>query len=365
MSAALAAGVVEEELGLPPERAFARWDPQPIAAASIGQVHRAITLDGRAVAVKVQYPGIAETMAADLANVSLLRRMLRVTAPSQDVDALVAELRDRVLEELDYRLEADNQRLLAAYYQGHPTIHIPEIIGELSGRRVVTSELSGGARFAELANWSQEERDLAAETIYRFVFRSLYEVHAFNGDPHPGNYLFHGGGRVTFLDFGLVKHFTPDELRPLMALARNLCVENKPEAFRRSLEDAGFLRPLAPLSTEMIVDHLGVFYATIREPGRLTITPDYASTVVRRFFDLRNPVAEYVSIPQSYVILQRINLGLFALLGDLTATADWRAIAEEIWPFVRGPASTPLGEAEVAWRAARGQPAGLRPTPPT
>jgi predicted unusual protein kinase regulating ubiquinone biosynthesis (AarF/ABC1/UbiB family) len=365
MSAGLAAGVVEEELGLPPERVFARWDPQPIAAASIGQVHRAITLDGRTVAVKVQYPGIAETMAADLANVSLLRRMLRVTAPSQDVEALIAELRDRVLEELDYRLEADNQRLLAAYYRGHPTIHIPEVIGELSGRRVVTSELSGGARFAELAGWPQEERDLAAETIYRFVFRSLYEVHAFNGDPHPGNYLFHGGGRVTFLDFGLVKHFTPDELQPLMALARNLCVENKPEAFRRSLEDAGFLRPLAPLSTETIVDHLGVFYATIREPGRLTITPDYASTVVRRFFDLRSPVAEYVSIPQSYVILQRINLGLFALLGDLTATADWRAIAEEIWPFVRGPASTPLGEAEAVWRAGRGQPAGLRPTPPT
>jgi predicted unusual protein kinase regulating ubiquinone biosynthesis (AarF/ABC1/UbiB family) len=365
MSAALAAAVVEEELGLPPERAFARWDPQPIAAASIGQVHRAIALDGRAVAVKVQYPGVAETMAADLANVSLLRRMLRVTAPSQDVDALITELRDRVLEELDYRLEADNQRLLAAYYRGHPTIHIPEIIGELSSRRVVTSELSGGARFAELASWSQDERDLAAETIYRFVFRSLYEVHAFNGDPHPGNYLFHGGGRVTFLDFGLVKHFTLDELRPLMALARNLCVENKPEAFRRSLEDAGFLRPLAPLSTEMIVDHLGVFYATIREPGRLTITPDYASSVVRRFFDLRNPVAEYVSIPQSYVILQRINLGLFALLGDLRATADWRAIAEEIWPFVRGPASTPLGEAEVAWQAARGHSAGLRLTPPT
>ena len=112
MSAELAAQVVEaEELGLPPERAFARWDPEPIAAASIGQVHRAITHDGRAVAVKVQYPGIAETIAADLGNVALLRRMLKVTAPSQDVDALIAELRDRVLEELDYRREAENQRL--------------------------------------------------------------------------------------------------------------------------------------------------------------------------------------------------------------------------------------------------------------
>ena len=353
MSRELAAGVVEEELGMPPERAFASWDPLPIAAASIGQVHRAITLDGRAVAVKVQYPGIAETIAADLGNVALLRRMLRITAPAQDVDALLAELRDRVIEELDYRREADNQRQFAAYYDGHPTIGVPAIVGELSTRRLVTSELASGARFAELAGWPQAERDLAAETIYRFVFRSLYEVHAFNGDPHPGNYLFHGGGRVTFLDFGLVKHFTPAEIRPLMMMARNLCVERDPEAFRRSMEEAGFLRPGAPLSTETLVEHLALFYQTIREPGRLTITSDYASAVVRRFFDVRSPVAAYVSVPRSYVILQRINLGLFAVLGELTATANWRAIAEEIWPFVLGPPSTPMGEAEAGWRARR------------
>ena len=353
MSPGLAAGVVEEELGLPPERAFARWDPEPIAAASIGQVHRAITLDGRAVAVKVQYPGVAETIAADLANVGLLRRMLRITAPSQDVDALVGELRERVTEELDYRQEAENQRLMAAYYDGHPTIHIPPIIGELSARRVVTSELASGARFAEFVTWPQAERDLAAETIYRFVFRSLYEVRAFNGDPHPGNYLFHGGGRVTFLDFGLVKHFTPAEIQPLANLASYLCVENDAEAFRRSLEEADFLVPGAPLSTEAIVDHLAVFYEMVREPGVHTITEDYASSVVRRFFDVRSPVTAYVRIPRSYVILQRINLGLFAVLGQLSATADWRAIAEEIWPFVRGPASTPMGEAETAWRARR------------
>jgi predicted unusual protein kinase regulating ubiquinone biosynthesis (AarF/ABC1/UbiB family) len=351
MSPQLAAAVVAEELGAPPEQAFARWDPQPIAAASIGQVHRAVTLDGRAVAVKVQYPGIAETIAADLRNVALLRRMLRITAPAQDVDALLTELRDRVTEELDYRREAGNQRLLAAYYDGHPTIHIPGIIGELSTRRVVTSELSGGARFAELAGWPQHERDLAAETIYRFTFRSLYEVRAFNGDPHPGNYLFHGGGRVTFLDFGLVKHFTEAELEPLLQMVRNVCIEHDPEAFRRSLEAAGFLRPRAPLSTQEIVEHLAVFYDTIREPGPLTLTGDYASSVVRRFFDVRSPVAEYISVPRSYVILQRINLGLFAVLGELNATADWRAIAEEIWPFVQGPPSTPMGEAEAAWRA--------------
>jgi predicted unusual protein kinase regulating ubiquinone biosynthesis (AarF/ABC1/UbiB family) len=353
MSGELAAAVVEEELGAPPERAFARWDPRPIAAASIGQVHRAVTRDGRAVAVKVQYPGIAETIAADLRNVALLRRMLKITAPAQDVDALLTELRDRVMEELDYRREAANQRLLAAYYDGHPTIYVPGIISELSTRRMVTSELSGGARFAELASWPQHERDLAAETIYRFVFRSLYEARAFNGDPHPGNYLFHPGGRVTFLDFGLVKHFTPAELQPLLQMARTVCVEHDPEAFRRGLEDAGFLRPHAPLSTQAIVEHLAVFYDTIREPGPLTITSDYASTVVRRFFDLRSPVAGYIAVPRSYVILQRINLGLFAVLGELSATANWRAIAEEIWPFTHGPASTPMGEAEAAWRARR------------
>jgi predicted unusual protein kinase regulating ubiquinone biosynthesis (AarF/ABC1/UbiB family) len=353
MSPELAAGVVEEELGAPPERAFARWDPQPIAAASIGQVHRAVTHDGRAVAVKVQYPGIAETIAADLGNVALLRRMLRITAPAQDVDALLFELRDRVLEELDYRREAGNQQIMADYYDGHPTICVPQIIGPLSTRRVITSELSGGARFAELAGWSQEERDLAAETIYRFVFRSLYEVRSFNGDPHPGNYLFHGAGQVTFLDFGLVKHFTPAELQPLMQMNRRLCLEHDPEAFRRSLESAGFLRPHAPLSTEAIVEHLAVFYDTIREREPVTITGDYASSVVRRFFDVRSPVADYISVPKSYVVLQRINLGLFAVLGELSATANWRAISEEIWPFTQAPASSPMGEAEAAWRARR------------
>jgi predicted unusual protein kinase regulating ubiquinone biosynthesis (AarF/ABC1/UbiB family) len=353
MSGELAAQVVVAELGLPPERAFARWDPEPIAAASIGQVHRAITHDGQAVAVKVQYPGIAETIAADLRNVALLRRMLRITAPNQDVDALVAELRERVLEELDYRREADNQRLLADYFDGHPTIRVPRILDELSTRRVVTSELSDGARFAELATWSQHERDLAGETIYRFVFRSLYEVHAFNGDPHPGNYLFHGQGRVTFLDFGLVKHFTDADLRPLIDMVRTLCVDHQPEQFRASLEEAGFIAAGAPLSTEQIVDHLAVFYELVRESRIMTVTSDYASAVVRRFFDVRSPVAEFANVPRSYVILQRINLGLFALLGDLHATANWRAIAEEIWPFMQAPPSTPMGAAEAAWRARR------------
>ncbi len=354
MSAALAASVVEEELGLPPERAFAAWDGEPIAAASIGQVHRAITHDGRAVAVKVQYPGIAESMAADLDNVALLRRMLKIAAPAQDVAELLAELRERVLEELDYRREADNQRLIGRYFEGHPTIAVPGIVDELSTRRVLVSDLADGLRFAEFRELDQGERDLAGETIYRFVFRSLYGTGAFNGDPHPGNYLFDGGGVVTFLDYGLVRHFTAAEIDPLLRMVRNLCVDNDQEGFRASLVDAGFLLPDAPLPTDQIVDHMAVFYELIREPGERTVTPEFSAAVVRRFFDLRNPISAYVRLPKSYIILQRINLGLFGVLGELRATADWRRIAEEIWPFLQAPPATPMGEAERAGLARAG-----------
>lgn len=353
MSAELAAGVIAEELGAPPERVFGQWDPRPIAAASIGQVHRAITEDGRAVAVKVQYPGIAETIAADLGNVSLIRSLLKMAVPSQDVTALIEELRARIGEELDYRHEADNQRRFAAYFDGHPTASVPKIVDELSTARVITSELATGARFAEMLAWPQEEKDLAAETIYRFTFRSLYELRAFNGDPHPGNYLFEPGGRVTFLDFGLVKHFTAAELAPLIRMIETLCLQDDPEGFRRAMEEAEFLTPGAPIPTPDVVAHMSLFYSTVRDRGRRTMTSEYSSAVARRYVDFKSPLAAYAKIPRPYVIVQRINLGLFAILGEMKATADWRAISEEIWPFVAAPPSTPMGEAEAPWLASR------------
>jgi len=351
MSPELAAGVIAAELGGPPDKVFLEWDPLPIAAASIGQVHRAITRDGRAVAVKVQYPGIAETIAADLGNVGLLRSLLRMAVPSQDVTELIAELRERIAEELDYLREADNQRLFAAYFDGHPTASVPAIIDELSTARVITSELATGARFAEMLDWPQEEKDLAAETIYRFTFRSLYELHAFNGDPHPGNYLFEPGGRVTFLDFGLVKHFTDGELDPLANMIKTLCVEEDPEGFRRAMEDAGFLAAGAPIATEQVVEHMALFYDSVSTTGPKAMTSEYASAVARRYVDFKSPLAAYAKIPRSYVIVQRINLGLFAILGAMTATADWRSISAEIWPFLQAPPSTPMGEAEAPWLA--------------
>ena len=228
MSPELAASMIEEQLGAPPEVVFAEWDPRPIASASIGQVHRAMTHSGDAVAVKVQYPGVAEAVASDLDNAGLIFAGLGQLFPGLDHKALVAELRDRLLEELDYGLEAQNQQLFADLYAGHPTIHIPAVFHELSSRKVLVTELADGARFSELLTWSQAEKDLAAETVYRFAFGSLYRSAAFNGDPHPGNYLFRPGGEVTFLDFGLVKRFTQAELDEFAELIVHIVVRARP-----------------------------------------------------------------------------------------------------------------------------------------
>jgi predicted unusual protein kinase regulating ubiquinone biosynthesis (AarF/ABC1/UbiB family) len=355
MSAALASSVILEELGEEPEHIFARWDPLPFAAASIGQVHRAITRQGRAVAVKVQYPGIARSITSDLRNVGLLRRIAAAAFPGLDTRSLIEELGERLKDEVDYSLEADNQELFARYYQDHPFIHIPEVVRELSTSRVLTSELLAGSHFDELQSWDQRERDMAAETIYRFVFRSLYRLHAFNGDPHPGNYLFHGRGRVSFLDFGLTKRFTAEDLAPLVDGVRFMVIEHDGEGFRAAMERAGFLRPGAPVPTQAVVDRFGQFYGTVTHDAPMTITPAYASAIVKRFFDARSPLAPYSDVPRTYAILQRINLGLYAVLGSINATANWRRIAEEIWPFVNGPPSTLIGEAEARWDQQRRQ----------
>jgi predicted unusual protein kinase regulating ubiquinone biosynthesis (AarF/ABC1/UbiB family) len=349
MAPALAAGVIEAELGRPPTKIFREWEPRPLAAASIGQVHRAVTADGREVAVKVQYPGVAAAIEADLANTEMLARLLPMMFPSLDPKVLATELRDRLTEELDYVHEAANQRQFSEIYRGHPFIHIPEVVDELSTPMVLTTELATGARFAEVEQWSALERDLAGETLFRFVFRGINRLGVFNGDPHPGNYLFRPGGRVTFLDFGLVKAFAPEETAVFHRLIETLVLQGDPEGYRRTLESVGLLRPDPSLSTEEVAAYFSHFYDLVMVRGRRTVEHEYASETVRRVFNSKSPVAKAVSLPSMFVIVQRINLGLYALLARLGATADWRGIAEELWPMVDGPPTTPLGEAEADW----------------
>ncbi len=248
MSADLAAEVVERELGRPPTDVFVEWDPEPIAAASIGQVHRAVAIDPDtgdevAVAVKVQYPGVADAIEADLANTDLLGTLLRQGFSGLDPTELVAEVKQRITEELDYRQEAANQTRFVEFYRDHPFIHVPAVLPHLSTGRVLTSELVIGASWRDALGWEQEQRDLAGEGLFRFVFRSLYRMRAFNGDPHPGNYLFHGDGRISFIDFGLVRYFSRAELQVFESMVRAAAVDHDAAAFRRIIEEAGLLRP--------------------------------------------------------------------------------------------------------------------------
>lgn len=359
MSAELAIQAIERELGAPISALFVEFDPEPIAAASIGQVHKAIIIDPatgleRAVAVKVQYPGVDAAIASDLRNTELLGAILKQGFGGLDPTEMVAEIKTRLSEELDYELEARNQRAFCAYYKDHPYVHVPEVIDHLCSKRILTTELVIGSTWQQLLTWDQSERDLAAECIFRFVFRSLYRFKAFNGDPHPGNYLFHGNGRVTFLDFGLVKHFTDAELQMFESMVHAAAVDHDNDKFRRIIEDAGMLAPNAPVSTEAAGEYFSHFYQAVSEDRIMTWTPEYSSTIVRHTFDRTSPISQYSTVPKSFVFIQRINLGLYAILGELRATGNYRRMSEELWPTTNAAGSTQMGVAEDAWLRQRG-----------
>jgi predicted unusual protein kinase regulating ubiquinone biosynthesis (AarF/ABC1/UbiB family) len=357
MSPHLARSTIEAELGNTLEELFVEFDPDPIAAASIGQVHRAIIdSDGRerAVAVKVQYPGVAEAISSDLRNADMLGVLLKQSFGGLDPSEMVDEIKLRLIDEVDYELEAANQRLFADYYRDHPFVRIPDVVDDYSTSRVLTTELADGHRWSEMLDRGQETRDRVGEIIFRFVFRSLYRFGAFNGDPHPGNYLFHDDGTVTFLDFGLVKHFTDNELAMFGSMVEAAAVDHDADEFRRIVEGAGMLRAGAPVDTDEVGEYFSLFYDPVRNDREMTWTREYANSVVRHTFDRTSPISQYATVPRAFVFIQRINLGLYALLGELRATGNYRRIASELWPFVDAAPSTELGQAEAEWLARRG-----------
>ena len=351
MTGDLALSEIEAGLGQPLHELFEHIDAEPIASASIGQVHKARTLDGRDVAVKVQYPGIADAIAADMDNSETLATMLSMIFPGLDPVELVEELRARINEELDYENEAANVRLFADYYRGHPTIWIPDVIDGLSCGNVLTTEFVHGERFEKIYERSQEERDRVAETLYRFVFRSLNRQYAFNGDPHPGNYLLADDGRVAFIDFGLVKHFKADEVEQFARLIRAM-LDREASEFRRVAEEVDVLRPNAPFTDDEIYEWFTAYYELILTDEPITVTSEYSGKLLYKTFDARtNEILKHANVPPTFALIQRINLGLFSLMGKLEPTANWRRISEELWVWTDGEPSTPMGEAESAWVA--------------
>ncbi len=360
MSPELAAQQIVDNLGAPPEELFAEWDPRPIAAASIGQVHRAITTAGRAVAVKVQYPGVAEAVRSDLANAGWIFGGIATMFPGVDSEPIVDEIKNRLGEELDYRQEAANQRMFAEYFRDHPYITVPGVVDEYCGDQVLTTDLAVGHRFADVITWDRHERNLAAETLFRFSFGAIYQLHSFNGDPHPGNYLFQPGGRITFLDFGLVKRFDASDMKLFQDLIVEMVLKKSTSGFRSIVEDVGILAPDADVDDELVYEYFSYYYRYVLNDEPTTIDAAYAARGVEHLFNTNGPYRDlmrHLNVPPAFVVIQRITLGLMGLFADLEATANWQAIARELWTFTDGPPSTPMGHEIARWEAGRARPA--------
>src|SRR5215207_4534948 len=331
-----------------PERLFGSIEPDAIAAASIGQVHKGTLRDGRPVAIKVQYPGVAEALEADMANAGILVRLARARAPGLDAKAIASELRERVLEELDYEFEAQNQRVFARAYDGHPFIYVPKVHSRLSRRRVLVSEYVQGLEFEQVKDLEQDERDIFGEIVFRFCFGSIYHLRHFNADTHPGNYLLMEDGRVAFLDFGMTKRVSEAQIK-LEQTAIDAASRDDPAGLRTALFELGFLNDPSRVDAERLLEHVKLVGGWYIDDEEIRISPKRVMKMIEVTSDPRSDFYDMIrreSLPADELMGRRMETGLLAVLAQLRATANWHRIIRE-WVYADRP-STVLGEAE--WR---------------
>jgi predicted unusual protein kinase regulating ubiquinone biosynthesis (AarF/ABC1/UbiB family) len=363
--------MMRKELGGPLERVFSAFDEHAFAAASIGQVHRATTIDGDDVVVKVQYPGVAEAVETDLRNAMMLLPLVKRLAPGLDAKALAVEMRERIGDELDYELEAQHQRRIERIMRGHPFIRVPRVYTDLSTRRVLVSEYIEGDRFETVRRAEEATRDRYGEIVFRFFFGLLYRDGIALGDPHPGNYLLCPDGRVGFLDYGLVRNVDVARVAEERAIAlavrdgdvaglkAALLAAGYLPAARADAVDADFAMRLMRMATK--------WYAV---PGERRFAPDSGGRgrrEERRDPDERRDPEERAearmqvnqfTLPPEAILIRRMHGIVVVVLGQLRAGADWGAIAAE---YLYGdPPATPLGQAEADFFARRGRRAGVR-----
>jgi predicted unusual protein kinase regulating ubiquinone biosynthesis (AarF/ABC1/UbiB family) len=348
--------VLEEEWdGEPVEELFEDFDHDATAAASIGQVHRAVLPDGRKVAVKVQYPGIAEALRADLQNAQMIMRMAKALAPGLDARAAAAELKERVLEELDYEFEAQNQRSFARAYRGHPFIYVPDVVTRLSRNRVLVTEWVEGHGFDYVKEQPQEERDRFGEIVYRFCFGSIYHIQHFNADAHPGNYLLMDDGKVAFLDFGMTKQLDKEQIA-LEITAIDAAFNNDPEKLRKALHDLGFLHKPERVDAERLMEHVRTVGGWYMEDRDVTIDSNLVMNAIAAVTDPRSGFYDLwrrENIPANELMGRRMETGVLAVLGQLRSTRNWYRIGREWW-FGDEPC-TELGREEWAYFESRGE----------
>ncbi len=347
--------VVESDLGERLTDSFADFDREPLAAASIGQVHRAELHDGRQVVVKVQYPGIAEAIHADMRNLGLGLKLLSVIAPGIDTTAIADELRERIGDELDYELEASNQRAIARAYRGHPFVVVPAVVTDLCRERVIVSDFVDGRRFAEVRDAPDSERDRLGEILARFYVNGPLSHRLLNGDPHPGNSLFLADGRVAFLDFGFFKRLSDVEVANLIETTRATYHDDAARLLE-IVAELGALPPDPALAQPFLEAYLSIFgWLMVDEP--MMVDGSRTAEMMHGYNALRNSDGfESMVLPAEHLVMMRAVMLLVGLLGQLKATNTWFDIARE-WLLDDEPV-TELGilEAEF-WRAS---PAVLR-----
>jgi predicted unusual protein kinase regulating ubiquinone biosynthesis (AarF/ABC1/UbiB family) len=347
--------VLDEEYdGEPLEELFASFEQEAFAAASIGQVHRAELLDGRLVAVKVQYPGIAEVLDADLRNAGTVVRLARALAPGLDAKAIADELRERVLEELDYEYEAQNQRTFSRAYRDHPFIYVPDVLTRLSRRRVLVTEYVEGMGFEEVKRLPAEERSRFGEIVFRGSFGSIYHLQHFNADPHPGNFILMDDGRVAFLDFGMTKRLDLEQIT-LEQRAIDAIVRDDPEELRTSLHDLGFVKNPSKLDAERLMEHVKAVGGWYMEDAEIEIDAARVMGIIESIHDPRSQYFDLMrreSLPAEELMGRRMEIGVVAVLGQLRAKRNWYRIMRE-WVYA-DRAATELGEQEWDYFEGRG-----------
>lgn len=350
--------LLRKELGVPLGDVFSDFDVRAFAAASIGQVHRARTVDGDEVVVKVQYPGVAEAVETDLRNAMLLVPLVKRLAPGLDAKALAAEMRERIGEELDYELEAQNQRRIARLMRGHPYISVPRVRTDLSTQRVLVSEYIEGQRFEVVRRADEAQRDRYGEIVFRFFFGLLYRDRVALGDPHPGNYLLRPDGRVGFLDFGLLRDIDAGRLAAEAAIATAVREEDAP-GLKAALVAGGYLPGHRADSVEpdfaLRLMRRAINWYAVPGARRFAGGDEHRASDRERLDDeQRSAVKAQINqfaMPPDAILIRRMHGVVAIVLHTLRAGADWGAIAGE---YLHGaPPATPLGEAEADFLAHR------------
>jgi predicted unusual protein kinase regulating ubiquinone biosynthesis (AarF/ABC1/UbiB family) len=329
--------VLDQQFGTGWRDRFRSFDEIPAAAASIGQVHRAVWGDGREVAVKLQYPGAGPALMADLTQLSRMSWLFSRLSPGLDVKPLLAEIKERVLEELDYTLEADFQRAFAAAFADDPQIAIPRVVA--SAPKAIVSEWMDGRQLSSIiAAGTQEERDEAGTLLSLLHLSTPARAGLLHADPHPGNFRMLPDGRLGVVDFGAVARLPGGLPAPLGRLSR-LTIQGDADGALRLMRELGFVRPGIDVTGEEIMDYLGPAADPLRE-ATFTFTREWMRSQAARIGDPRREEAQVgrmLNLPPSYMLIHRVTLGSVGVLCQLGATVPYRALAETWQPgFAEG-----------------------------